>query len=324
MIEALVRKNLARARIPLLISWALTHKCTQRCRYCKIRKMRREELNTKQIFSIIDQLSGSGTILICFSGGEPLLRDDIGEILAYTKKKKILFDISSNGHLVQKKIDLIKNARLICLSLDGPEDIHDKIRGSGSYSKVTRAAALLRKHNIPVYFRTVLSKMNTGCLDSILKLSRRMGIKVIFQPSTRIYYGNARKNHYAPTVKDCRKTVDRLILEKEKGEPYIFNSLEVLRYFKKWPGPAPIPCVSGKIFFHILPDGEISPCIWGKDPKSIKSRNCLTLGLAKAIQSIPADKCRGCWDAAACNFNFVFFQSSGNIKSLGKNIYTEV
>lgn len=324
MIAASVRKNLARAKIPLLISWALTHKCSQHCRYCKIRQMRRKELNTGQIFSIIDQLSESGTILICFSGGEPLSRDDIGEILAYTKKKKILFDISSNGHLVPEKIGLVKNARLICLSLDGPENIHDKIRGNGSYSKVIRAAALLRKRNIPVYFRTVLSKMNTGSLDDILKLSRRMGIKVIFQPATRTYYGNAGQNRCAPPVKDYRKMIDKLILEKEKGEPYIHNSIEVLKYLKKWPGPAPISCVSGKIFFHILPDGGISSCIWGKDPKNIKSGNCLTLGLARAIQSVPTDKCQGCWDAAACNFNFVFFQASGHIKNLGENISAEV
>jgi len=320
----ITQKNLRHAKIPLLISWALTHRCSQHCLYCKIWKLHCSELNTKQAISIIEQLSALGTILICFSGGEPLLRDDIGDILDYTHKKRILFDISSNGLLVKQKIRQIKNARLVCLSLDGPQNIHDKIRGNGSYVKVIEAAILVQKQNIPVYFRTVLSKMNLGSIDDILNLSRKMKIKIIFQPTTSIYYGNGEQNQCTPPVKDYRNIIDRLIKEKEEGDQYIQNPLRVLKYLRKWPISARIPCVSGKVFFHIFPNGKISPCIWGKNPKYIRGRSCLTLGLAKAIESTSEEKCEGCWDAAACNFNFSFFHASKDIKRAIRGIYTEI
>ncbi|MFA6358393.1 MAG: radical SAM protein [Candidatus Omnitrophota bacterium] len=320
----MIQDNLENSKIPLLISWAVTHRCTQRCRYCKIWKLPCSELNTKQAFSIIDQLSELGTILICFSGGEPLVREDIGDILGYTYKKKITFDISSNGFLVKQRIKQIKNARLIVLSLDGPQVIHDKIRGEGSYLEVIEAAALLRKQNIPVYFRTVLSKMNLGSLDDILKLSRRMGIQIMFQPATSTYYGSSRQNQFAPVVQDYRKVIDRLIMKKENGEQCIHNSLKVLKYLRRWPLAASIPCVSGRVFFHIFPDGRISGCIWGKNPKHIKAKSGLVLGIEKAIASIPIDKCAGCWDAAACNFNFTFSQASKDFKSLTKNMPTDI
>lgn len=299
---------------PLLISWALTHRCNQRCLYCKIWKRNCRELGKKQVFSIIDQLSALGTILICFSGGEPLIREDSGDILEYTHKKGILFDISTNGFFVKKRLKQIKNARLICLSLDGPAGIHDIIKKAGSYSRAIDSAILLKRENIPVYFRTVLSKINLESIDYILKLALKLKIKVIFQPVTRTYYGSGKHNEFMPLINHYRAAIGKLIKEKESGNPYIQNSLKVLDYFKKWPFPAQIPCVSGKIFFHISPDGKFYPCIWGKNLRYLKAKSCLKQGIAKAIESISEENCEGCWDAAACNFNFSFFDSIANPK----------
>ena len=89
---------------------------------------------------IIDKLYLLGLARINFTGGEPLIRKEIGEWIDYAKTKNIKVAMNSNGHFVPDCIDRIKNLELLNLSLEGPECIHDTIRQKGSYQKVIEAA----------------------------------------------------------------------------------------------------------------------------------------------------------------------------------------
>ena len=311
--KAVTGGRLRNARAPLLISWALTYRCNQRCLYCQIQKIKCRELSTKEILAVIDELALMKTILICLSGGEPLLRDDIGEITACLRKKNIAFDISSNGSLIKKKISEIEGVRLLCLSLDGPEDLHDRIRGKkGAYRDVLEAARIAKKKKIAVYFRTVLSRLNLDRVDYILSIAKGLGIKVLFQPATKFIYGTGRLNPFAPPVQRYRKVIDKLMLEKKNGNNCIHSPPVVLKYIRQWPGRKRIYCCSGKIFFHIGPDGMLYPCIWGRDPEIIEGRDCLKMGIKEAVASLPEAKakCDGCLDIAACGFNLSLFSYS--------------
>lgn len=306
--DVIIQRRLRTANVPLLISWALTYRCNQRCLYCQIRKIRCRELKTEEVFSVIDELAWMKTILICLSGGEPLFRDDIGEITDCLRKKKIAFDISSNGSLIKKKISQIEGTRVLCLSLDGPEKLHDRIRGrKGAYKEVLEAARIAKKRRISVYFRTVLSKLNLNQVDYILGIAKESEVKVLFQPATQLIYGTGRLNPFTPSSREYRSTIDKLMIEKKNGNEYIHSSLSVLKYIRQWPTPKRIFCSSGKIFFHIGPDGMIYPCIWGRDPEIIEGRDCLKMGFKKAIMALPKVNCNGCWDVAACEFNLSLF-----------------
>ena len=78
--HSILKSKLLKKSSPLTVGWSLTNRCNHECKYCGIPNVKSNELTTEQIFSIIDELSELGTKIIQFTGGEPLLRDDIGKI----------------------------------------------------------------------------------------------------------------------------------------------------------------------------------------------------------------------------------------------------
>jgi len=91
-------------RFPLAVGWNITYRCNLQCKYCGWWENRASELNTKDIIGLIKELAFLGTKFISFSGGEPLLREDLGDIIDFCKMKGIYVSINSNGTLVKEKI----------------------------------------------------------------------------------------------------------------------------------------------------------------------------------------------------------------------------
>ncbi len=296
-------------RIPILAGIALTHRCNQRCLYCQVWNSNTRELKTKQVLSIIDQLSALGTRRFCLTGGEPLLRDDIGRVINFAYRKNMFVEVSSNGSLVKEKISELANVNVLCLSMDGPEHIHDGIRCKGSYKKVVEAADIARKKGIRVYFRSVISKKNMGCISAIINIAKKFRMSFMFQPATPLILGTNCVNPLAASADEYSKVFNRLMLEKKNNSDLVLNSSEGLRYFCKylygWPKPRKIPCISGRLLFHIEPDGMLYPCINGchYDIRRLKGVNCLKAGVRKAVRNLPETACDGCWNAATFELN---------------------
>lgn len=306
---AIIQKKFKDLKIPILAGVALTHRCNQRCLYCQVWNMKSRELNTKEIFSIINELATIGTRRFCLTGGEPLLRDDIGQIIDFAYRRNMAVEVSSNGSLVKDKISQLKRVYALCISLDGPEHIHDNVRGNGSFRKVMEAANIARKKKIPVYFRSVISKMNLEHIDAILNIAKNLKIKFIFQPATPLIFGTDRINPLTASPNEYRKVFKKLIIKKRNGDNFILNSLTGLRYFyrylSRWPKPGKISCISGRILFHIEPDGMLFPCIsgYGCNTKALEGKDCLKMGVREAIRNLPEVVCNGCWNAATFEFN---------------------
>lgn len=305
----IIQKKYKDLRIPILAGIALTHRCNQRCLYCRVWDTRTPELKTKQVLSIIDELAALGTRRFCLTGGEPLLRDDIGRIINFASRKNMFVEVSSNGALVKEKISELANVDVLCLSLDGPEHIHDRIRGNGSFKKVIEAAGILKKNGINVYFRSVISKKNLACINAIMDIAKKFRISFIFQPASPLLLGTNHVNPLAASADEYREVFDRLIIEKKKNSDLVLNSLAGLRYFHKylhiWPKPKRISCISGRLLFHIEPNGMLYPCINGchYDIRCLGGISCLKSGVEKAVRNLPETICSGCWNAATFELN---------------------
>ncbi|MFA6358390.1 MAG: radical SAM protein [Candidatus Omnitrophota bacterium] len=301
--SSIAKDKIGNLRVPLYVVWSLTYRCNQRCLYCGIWKSKIRELSTKNVFSILDQLSSLGTKVICFSGGEPLLRDDLGKIIEYAHKKSIPhIDINSNGALVEKKIKEINSIRMLCLTFDGPEAMHDRFRGKGSYQKVLQAVEAAKKNKIAVYFRTVLTKFNLKYIEEILALANKLKVKVIFQPVTLTTYGTNCQHDLVAPDKQLREALGGLLLEKEKGNAAINSPEEVLKYLIRWPKTKRVHCLSEKTLFHLGPDGKFFPCGWGRDLKTIARKDACKLGVWRALKELPANNCRGCNNTSSLEF----------------------
>jgi len=230
-------------KFPLTVTFLLTYRCNYRCPYCLFWKVKKKELTTKQVFSKIDELKDMGTMNIIYSGGEPLLRKDIGKIIDYTKKRGIFCLLLTNGALIPRKLKDIKNVDIIHLSFDGPETI--TTRDKNSFQDFLKAIKKIKKYkNINIWVTTVLTKFNIDHTDLFLETAKEYKFKIYFQPvsffeqykeflkpnQTFINYINS----ILPSKKNFRKTIKRLI-ELKKTNPYISNSKEGLKYMLNWP-----------------------------------------------------------------------------------------
>jgi len=102
---------------PRLVQWIATYKCNFKCDHCGTGAgdPLPDELNTKQIIAAIDSLAKIGTYFFSVTGGEPILRDDIFEVLKHAKSKGIAIGLVSNGYATQDYIEKLKDVN--CLSL---------------------------------------------------------------------------------------------------------------------------------------------------------------------------------------------------------------
>lgn len=128
---------------PEHVYFSLTNRCNLRCKMCDISKNSdnvEDELTTKEVKNIIQQIKEMGIKHLIFSGGEPFLRKDLLEILEFAVKNDIeMVDIITNGillndHIIQKLIEIKLNH--ITFSLDGLRDTNDEIRGKEVFKKV--------------------------------------------------------------------------------------------------------------------------------------------------------------------------------------------
>lgn len=309
-INVVLRARIFRKRTPLFVSWQITRRCNLKCMYCDYWSGKKEEeLNSQAIFRIIDDLAKLGTLAISFSGGEPLLRDDIGEIISYIEKKGIYSKINTNGMLIPQKIGQIRLTNQVNLSFDGPEVVHDRVRGKGSFRAVLEAVNILKKNNKKTVFHVTLTKYNLDSLDFILDKCKELNVGAFFQPATELYLLNRNINPCS-AQKEAYANAILFLLKEKRRDRYIYNSRSGLRHLYHWPNPRDIYCSAGRIVFRINSKGEFYHC--DRFPGRNKF-NSLEKGTVFALNSIQPLKCNECWCgplvelnlAMGCNFDAI-------------------
>jgi len=299
-------------KIPFSVSWSLTNRCNKKCYYCNIYNIKSRELTTKQIFKIIDQLKDLGCERIGFTGGEPLLRRDIGKILNYCKKKNIFTGIVTNAVLLPRRIKEIRKVDLLQFSLDGKKEINDKHRYKGAFDDTIEGIKLAKKYGIRTWITCVLAKDNLNQVDYMLEIAKKYNTKIFFQPIVDYRLCGLNSKKLLPKASDFRKTIGYIMELKKKGNSNIGNSLPCLQYLLNWPEKSKMRCFAGKLFFHIYTDGTIYPCFnfEGKD-----SFNSSEINLKDGIRKLKRPDCNSCYTYANIEFNNLFSFNPKTIKN---------
>ncbi|MBU1088042.1 MAG: radical SAM protein [Candidatus Omnitrophica bacterium] len=265
---ALLKAKFLAKGTPLLINWAITYKCNNQCLYCKIAEQKVEELETSQIIKLIDVLHKENSLMINFTGGEPLVHPDIDKILQYTAEKGISIILNTNGILLSEKESLLDYVQTVKLSFDGPMEIHDKLRGKGTFVKAIQAIETVEKSKAKLMLCTVLSQYNLDSIEYILNATKKLDSLVFFQPITPEILGSAQPNPLLPEIAKYRKAIDNLLeLKRSKSlGKYIANSYTALKYLYDWPNVRKINCAAGLLFAHISADGYLMRCARNAGP----------------------------------------------------------
>jgi radical SAM protein with 4Fe4S-binding SPASM domain len=167
-----------------VVFWNLTDRCNLNCAHCYNRSgpgcQTEGELSTEEALGLIDDLAEMGIPLILFTGGEPLMREDIWELAQHAKKKGINMALSTNGTLITTGVARrIRESGIeyAGISLDGAQALtHDRFRNSpGAFERTVAAFASCREAGLRCGVRVTLTRENYGELEALIDLAVTLG-----------------------------------------------------------------------------------------------------------------------------------------------------
>ncbi|MDW7989797.1 MAG: TIGR04053 family radical SAM/SPASM domain-containing protein [Archaeoglobaceae archaeon] len=170
---------------PFIVFWELTRACMLACKHCRAKAVTErhpDELKTEECFMLIEDISAFAKPMLIFTGGDPLMREDLLEIVSYASKNFHVSIAFSGTELatIEKLIEL-KEAGIsrIAISIDGLEKTHDEFRGiKGTFKKSLEVIDNARKVGLPFQINTTVTKHNILELPKIAKLCIELGAEM--------------------------------------------------------------------------------------------------------------------------------------------------
>ncbi|MGA3112747.1 MAG: PTO1314 family radical SAM protein [Candidatus Bathyarchaeia archaeon] len=226
--------NSLRVKTPVFGGHKLTYNCNLKCKMCPFWKRSSENLSTLKEKEILRQFYDSGVCAVAFEGGEPLLREDLPEILAYSRSLPLHTSLITNGTLLKSRVDEIAPhiSGIVFVSLDGPEKIHDKIRGVNGTFRRAVDGINAAKERVSITINMTLMSENLSEVEEMVKLAKDLGVKIVFS----LAYGYHSTDASAPKADEIKKVAKQLLELKKKNYP-IMNStsyFKVIAREKKW------------------------------------------------------------------------------------------
>ena len=280
-------------KAPIFASYNVTYRCNLRCSFCYAYNNLYPELNTRDSIEVIEQICELGVPLLDFSGGEPFLRPDLEALALRAKEYGCMTSVNTNGTLIneQRAKKAAKAFDYITVSIDGPSEFHDKVRGvKGTYEKAMRGVRLLKRENVKVGIGSVILPENLELL-----------IEMIPDLIDDVDYITVQPVYPPPllTSPKLNELIDLLIDIKRRKPSFIplpnayINGIS--DYFK---GRISKVCDAISLYFSISPNGEVLACGARND---IVLGNLFEKGLKDILSDPPREavvkvsKCKGCW-----------------------------
>ncbi len=173
-----------------LIQWHLTERCNLKCRHCYQEGRNPEELSSVEIYRVIEEISDmlqawhedydlDFSPSFNVTGGEPFLRTDFFDILARLIKTGFEIYILSNGTCISgdmaQKVAAL-GVHGVQISLEGPEEIHEQVRGRGSFAAALQGVRNLLQAGVKVSLNATISKINVDYFQEMVGLACELGV----------------------------------------------------------------------------------------------------------------------------------------------------
>ena len=227
--------NILRGKGPLFIlPWRCTQACTSSCLHCGFasNSPAPDALGTEETKRIVDEIHDFGATYFGISGGEPLQRKDLPEIIGYAKNTGMNVSVITNGCFLDDKTfdNLVRHEVRVSISVDGPKEINDAIRGKGAYTKAVSAMEKTSKAGLLDCLVATLANVDTTRnnvtsedMEHIIKLAEEYGARWV------VIHGfipfNRTKEHLAktPSPEQYEKIWNQVydLRLKYKGKPEV-------------------------------------------------------------------------------------------------------
>jgi pyrroloquinoline quinone biosynthesis protein E len=251
---------------PFALLAELTHRCPLKCPYCSNPldlRLAREELDTPDWKRVLAQAAALGVIQAHFSGGEPLVRHDLEELIAQARRHDLYTHLITSGIGADEcRLARLREAGLDALQvslLDSRAAENDALAGTPSFESKLRAIEAARQLELPLTLNVVLHRRNLDRIEDIVDLAVEWKVDRLELAHVQ-YTGWAFRNR-AALLPTCEQ-VDRAAAVVASARERLGRRPEILHvlpdYFQRFPKA----CLSGwgRVFLTVAPDGTVLPC----------------------------------------------------------------
>lgn len=255
-----------------MVAWEITRRCPLACKHCRAGAKDcayEGELSTAECLRVLDSLAGFGRPMIIWTGGEPMYRTDILELVRGATARGLRSVMAPCGTLVTREALLaLKDAGVAAcsFSLDGATaESHDAFRGvAGAFENVTRAMAVATEIGMPFQVNATVSRLNKDELPAIRETAIARGARTL-DLFFLVPVGRGAALRDLALSPDETETVLRWAFEMDRLGPIHVRETCAPQAVRIWhtlgrPGPQPAGCMGGRGFVFISHTGVLQPC----------------------------------------------------------------
>lgn len=242
----------------------VTYRCNAHCQMCntwKYPSRKEEEITLTDISKLPDRMG-----YVNLTGGEPMLRDDIEEIVAILSKKARKVELSTNGYFTDRIVELARRFRdiRVRVSLEGLPKVNDEIRGlKNGFDHGLRTILRLKELGIKdIGFGMVIQDSNAGDLLDFYYLTKHLGIEFGQATPHNSFYFHKMDNKIADPegVRAAVRDLIRAFLRSNKPKLWLraYVNLGIIAFIND--EARVLPCGAGTDLFFLDPYGDIYPC----------------------------------------------------------------
>ena len=251
---------------PLALLAELTYRCPLRCPYCsnpvELGRIR-EELDTATWKRVLAEAAGLGVVQVFFSGGEPLLRHDLVELVEEAGRLDLYSFLSTGGTLADGELlARLKAAGLNALQISvlaAEPATNDRLAGARSFDRKERAVRAARELGLHVTLNVVVHRQNLDRVEQLIGLADRWQVQKLELAHVQ-YTGWAFRNRLAllPGPDQLRRAEAAV----EDARARLAGRLEILHVLPDYFQDFPKVCLNGwgRVFLTVAPDGAVLPC----------------------------------------------------------------
>lgn len=251
---------------PLWLLAEITYRCPLHCVFCYNPvdyAKQHQELSTEEWIRVLREGRAMGAAQLGLSGGEPLLREDLEQIVAEAHKLGYYVNLITSGvGMTEARIKALKEAGLDHIQLsfqDSTKEMNDFLSSTKTFELKKRVAELIKKYDYPMVLNCVLHKLNIDHVGEILEMAERMEADYVELANSQFYsWAYLNRDQLLPTKEQLVRAeqITDAFREKVKGKMKLFFVMP--DYYSD----RPKKCMNGwgNVFITVQADGTVLPC----------------------------------------------------------------
>jgi pyrroloquinoline quinone biosynthesis protein E len=250
---------------PYALLAEITYRCPLHCPYCSNPTQARinQELTTNEWIRVFREAAGLGVLQIGFSGGEPLVRRDLPDLIRAACEANLYTNLITSGiGLDDDRLGALRDAGLDSIQLSFQSDntdVADEIAGTRAHQRKLDAAAKIRAAGIPLSLNFVIHRRNIDRLAQMITLAESLQAERVELANVQ-FYGWAFLNRAA--LLPTREQVVRAREIATAAKARLAGKIEIFYVLPDYYETRPKPCLSGwgQRYLTVNPVGEVLPC----------------------------------------------------------------